>query len=109
MTDMMKMTVTTLDLHADEWLNGNEPYLYVRFYLTGENGICYSQPFVLHVEGEEFEPVEVPVTRDISTFLRGLVSVVDVAFFRWSPIIWIFKYFALGYNPITFDRLINPF
>ncbi len=99
----------TLDLHADEWLNGNEPYLYVRFYLTGENGICYSQPFVLHVEGEEFAPVEVPVTRDISTFLRGLVTVVDAVFFRFNPIIWVFKFFALGYNPITFDRLINPF
>ncbi len=97
----------TLDLHNDEFLA--EPYMYVRFYLSGDNGICYSQPLVLNVEGEEFEKVEVPETHDISTFLRGLVTVVDVAFFRLNPIIWIFKYFALGYNPITFDRLINPF
>ncbi len=97
----------TLDLHASDLLD--EPNLYVRFYITGDNGICYSQPFVLNVEGETFEPVEVPETHDISTFLRGLVTVVDLVFFRFNPLIWIFKYFGLGYNPITFDRLINPF
>lgn len=99
----------TLDLHADEFLNGNEPYLYVRFYLTGENGICYSQPLVLNVEGEEFSEVEVPETHDISTFLRGLVTVIDAIFFRLNPIVWIFKYFALGYNPLDLDRITNPF
>ncbi|MBQ2973957.1 MAG: hypothetical protein IJE19_06355 [Clostridia bacterium] len=98
----------TLDLHSAELLD--EPYLFVRFYITGENGICYSQPFVLNVEGEEFEPVEVPETvYDLPWFLRKLVTVVDLVFFRVNPIIWIFKYFALGYNPITFDRLFNPF
>ncbi len=99
----------TLDLHADSFLNGNEPNLYVRFYLTGENGICYSQPLVLNVEGEEFEPVYVPETHDVSTFLRGLVTVIDALIFRLNPIIWVFKYFALGYNPITWDRITNPF
>ena len=99
----------TLDLHADKWLNGNEPYLYVRFYITGENGICYSQPFVIHVEGEDFAPVDVPATHDLPAFLRGLVTVVDVIFFRFNPLIWALKYFGLGYNPVTFDRLINPF
>ena len=83
--------------------------MYVRFYLSGDNGICYSQPLVLNVEGEEFEKECIPETHDISTFLRGLVTVVDVAFFRLNPIIWIFKYFGLGYNPITLDRLVNPF
>jgi hypothetical protein len=97
----------TLDLHNDEFLA--EPYMYVRFYLSGDNGICYSQPLVLNVEGEEFEKVEIPETNDISTFLRGLVTVVDVAFFRVNPFIWIFKYFGLGYNPITVERLVNPF
>ncbi len=98
----------TLDLHSAELLD--EPYLFVRFYITGENGICYSQPFVLNVEGEEFEPVDVPETvYDLPWFLRKLVTVVDLIFFRVNPIIWIFKYFALGYNPITFDRLFNPF
>ncbi len=97
----------TLDLHNDEL--ENNPYLYVRFYLSGDNGICYANPMVLNVEGEEFAPVDVPVTVDTPAFLRALVTVLDVVFFRANPIIWIFKYFALGYNPITWDRLINPF
>lgn len=94
----------TLDLHSDELLN--DPYLYVRFYLSGDNGICYSQPMVLNVEGESFTQTEVPETHDISTFLRGLVTVLDIAVFRLNPIIWAFKYFGLGYNPIVriFDK-----
>lgn len=94
----------TLDLHSDLL---DEPYLYVRFYLTGDNGICYSQPFVLNVEGEEFAPVEVNKVYDTPWFLRQLVTVVDFFFFRYNPIIWLFKYLALGYNPL--DRLTNPF
>ncbi len=97
----------TIDLDDD--FGANDPYLYLRFYITGENGICYSNPFVLNVEGKEFAPVDVPETHDISTFLRGLVTVIDFLVFRINPIIWIFKYFALGYNPITWDRIINPF
>lgn len=97
----------TLDLHSELL---NVPYLYVRFYITGENGICYSQPFVLNVEGEEFEPVDVvEVVYDLPWFLRKLVTVVDLVFFRVNPLIWIFKYFGLGYNPVTFERLFNPF
>lgn len=96
----------TLDLHSDDLLD--EPYLFVRFYITGENGICYSQPFVLHVEGEEFAPVKVTkVVVDLPFFLRKLVTVIDLFFFRLNPVIWIFKYFGLGYNPL--ERLINPF
>lgn len=93
----------TLDLHSDELLD--EPYLYVRFYLTGDNGICYSQPMVLNVEGESFTQTEVPETHDISTFLRGLITVLDVAIFRFNPVIWVFKYFGLGYNPL--ERLFE--
>ena len=97
----------TLDLHSELL---DEPYLYVRFYITGENGICYSQPFVLNIEGEEFEPVAVDeVVYDLPWFLRKLVTVVDLVLFRANPVIWIFKYFALGYNPITLERLFNPF
>ncbi len=88
----------TLDLHNDELLD--EPYLYVRFYLSGDNGICYANPMVLNVEGEQFDPVDVPKTYDLPMFLRALVTVLDVAFFRLNPIVWIFKYFGLGYNPI---------
>lgn len=87
-----------LDLHSSDLLN--EPNLYVRFYITGDDGICYSQPFVLNVEGEEFEAVTVPETNDISTKLRTLITVLDVIFFKFNPIVWAFKYFALGYNPI---------
>ncbi|MBQ3151195.1 MAG: hypothetical protein IJB86_08140 [Clostridia bacterium] len=89
----------TLDLHSEDLLA--DPNLYVRFYLSGDNGICYANPMVLNVEGEKFEPVNVPKTHDISTFLRGLVTVLDVLVFKFNPIIWIFKYFALGYNPLT--------
>lgn len=88
----------TLDLHNDELLA--EPYMFIRFYLSGDNGICYSNPMVLKVEGEEFPEVVVPETHDISTFLRGLVTVIDFVAFKFNPIIWIFKYFALGYNPL---------
>ena len=89
----------TLDLHSSDLLA--DPNLYVRFYLSGDNGICYSNPMVLNVEGEEFEPVDVPATYDLPWFLRGLVTVLDVAVFKYNPIIWIFKYFGLGYNPLT--------
>ena len=74
--------------------------MYVRFYITGENGICYSQPLVLNVEGEEFPAVEVPETQDISTILRELVTIIDEIFFKYNPLIWAFKFFALGYNPL---------
>lgn len=86
----------TLNLHASDLLSN--PSLYVRFYITGDNGICYSQPFVLNVEGETFEQVNVPETHDISTFLRKLVTVIDKIFFKYNPVIWAFKYFALGYS-----------
>ena len=84
--------------------------MFIRFYVTGYQGICYSQPMVLRELDEngkpiDFEPVEVPETHDISTFLRGLVTVLDWTIFKYSPIVWGFKYFALGYNPIT--RLID--
>ncbi len=88
----------TLDLHREDLLA--EPYMYVRFYITGENGICYSQPMVLNVEGEEFPAVDIPETNDISTFLRDLVTFIDNIFFKYNPLIWAFKFFALGYNPI---------
>ena len=86
----------TLDLHASDLLN--DPELYVRFYITGDYGICYSQPFTLNVEGETFEAVDVPETHDISTFLRNLVTFFDIFLFRRNPLIWFFKFFALGYD-----------
>ena len=44
---------------------------------------------------------------DLPWFLRKTVTVIDWVAFRFNPIIWIFKYFALGYNPL--ERIINPF
>lgn len=88
----------TLDLHDGELKNPVN--LYVRFYITGDQGIAYSQPMVVKKAGTTFEPVDVPKTHDVSTFLRGLVTVLDWAVFKFNPVIWAFKYFALGYNPI---------
>lgn len=95
----------TLDLHASDLLD--EPSLYVRFYITGVNGICYSQPFVLNVEGETFEPVEVPETRDLPYYLRQTVTVLDWTIFKFNPIVWAFKFFALGYN--VFDHFFDAY
>ena len=94
-----------LDLHASDLMN--EPNLYVRFYITGENGICYSQPFVLNVEGEGLEPVEVPETHDISTRLRTFSTIMDWLFFKFNPLIWAFKFFALGYS--VFDHFFDAY
>ena len=89
----------TLDLHADDLLR--DPSLYVRFYITGAYGICYAQPFVIRPAGTEFAPVHVPKTRDLPAFLRALVTGLDWILFKWSPVVWAFKYFALGYNPLS--------
>lgn len=75
--------------------------LFVRFYITGDGGICYSQPFVISIEGVEFTPVTVPVTHDESTALRTLVTVLDDLVFKNSVIVKLFKYFALGYGDIS--------
>ncbi len=88
-----------IDLHSDKLLNNVN--LYVRFYITGEQGICYSQPMVVREKGTDFAPVYVPKTRDISTFLRKLVTFLDWTCFKFNPVVWAFKYFALGYDPIA--------
>ncbi len=98
-----------LKLNSDELLD--DPYMFVRFYITGENGICYSQPFTIRRNNEVFEKVSVPKTHDLPAFLRGLVTFLDWTVFKFNPVIWIFKYFALGYNPITqiFDSVGEVF
>ncbi len=83
---------TTLDL--DDFDNIG---CYVRFYITGENGICYSQPIVIHEENVILESEDVPYTNDISTFLRKLVTFFDVLFFQNSAFIDTFKEIVLGY------------
>lgn len=86
-----------IDLHASDLLD--DPELFLRFYIVGDAGICYANPMVLHVEGEDFEPVDVPETHDISTALRDLVTFLDDLIFRHSMIVRLFKKFALGYDP----------
>lgn len=95
----------TLDLRADDLLD--TPYLYVRFYITGDNGICYSQPFVIRRNGEDFGKVRVPRTHDLSTALRATVTVLDWTYFKFNPIVWAFKYFFLGYN--AFDHFFDAY
>lgn len=102
--------VFTINLHEDGLKN--DVKLFLRFYITGPQGICYSQPLTIHETDEngnmiEFTPVVVPKTHDISTFLRKFVTVIDKLFFKYNPVIWAFKYFALGYDPI--ERLASGF
>ena len=83
------------------------PNLYVRFYITGPYGICYSQPFTILREGQTLEPVEVPETHDISTGLRAFVTALDWLIFKWNAFVWAFKYFGLGYDP--FKQIVDSF
>lgn len=69
---------------------------YVRAYLTGPGGICYTQPFTVIEEGVELEKEIIPPTFDTSTVLRMIVTIIDRLIFSYSPIINLFKTFALG-------------
>lgn len=98
--------------NPQELKEGADVNLFLRFYVTGTQGICYSQPMVLkkldsNGRAIEFEKVNVPKTHDLPAFLRGLVTVLDWLHFKWSPVVWLFKYFAMGYNPI--EQLFNSF
>ena len=86
------LDTTTIDL--DDFNNIGS---YIRFYITGENGICYSQPIVIHEEDVILKSEEIPHTRDISTFLRKLITFLDICFFQNSTAIDIFKEVVLGY------------
>lgn len=79
-------------------LNDFDIDYFVRFYITGADGICYSQPFIICEEGTPHEMVEVPVTNDISTFLRKLITFLDKIAFQ-NPGIRIFKILFMGYDP----------
>lgn len=86
------LEATTLDL--DDYDNIG---CYVRFYITGDDGICYSQPIVIHERNVILKSEEVPHTVDISVFLRKLVTFLDEIFFKNSTAIDIFKDVVLGY------------
>ena len=76
--------------------HSDEITCYVRAYLTGEGGICYTQPFTAIPRGTQLQKADIPETHDTSTFLRGLVTVLDYAIFKLNPLVWLFKHFALG-------------
>lgn len=86
------MEATTLDL--DDFDNIG---CYVRFYITGEHGICYSQPIVINQVNSTFHKEEVPETFDVSVILRKLVTFLDMVFFQNSAFIDSFKEVVLGY------------
>lgn len=70
---------------------------YVRAYLTGPGGICYTQAFVITAPdidmGKPFVPA---VTYDSSFFLRKLVTFLDDFLFSKSAVVALFKHLALG-------------
>lgn len=70
---------------------------FVRFYLSGKDGICYSQPFAVREAGTQYEKVDVPATRDLPAALRLLVTVLDNLIFKNSLFIRLFKLIAIGY------------
>jgi len=69
---------------------------FVRPYLRGPGGICYVQPFTVIPEGATLEQEKICDVFDISVFLRGFVTGVDFLFFKYNPLIWVFKRYALG-------------
>ncbi len=78
-------------------LNDYDFDYFVRFYITGDNGICYSQPFVVNKDGKTHNTVTVPETRDLPYVLRSLVDFLDKLIFSNSVFIAVFKYVVLGY------------
>ncbi len=83
--------LTYLDLNEYEDKLG----CYVRFTLTGEGGILYSQAFPIKAEGVEYElPMVVP-TYDVPKFLRGLADTMNVIL-GWTPVMALIRYFVWG-------------
>lgn len=78
-------------------LNDYDFDYFVRFYITGDNGICYSQPFVVNKEGQVKNRVDIPKTQDLPSILRSVVTALDNAIFSRSIFVILFKFFALGY------------
>lgn len=86
------LEATTLDLDDFKKIG-----CYVRFYITGEHGICYSQPIVIREEDVALKSEEVPPTIDTSVYLRKLITFLDRILFQNSVIVDIFKDVVLGY------------
>ena len=69
---------------------------YVRAYLRGPGGICYTQPFTVIPEGVELKKEPICEVFDFYTVLRWFVDALDVLLFRWNPLVCLFKRYALG-------------
>jgi len=69
---------------------------FVRAYLRGPGGICYTQPFTVIAEGAALEKEAIRDTFDISSVLRPFVTGLDWLLFKWNPLVWAFKRYALG-------------
>lgn len=69
---------------------------YVRAYLTGPGGICYTQAFVITAPDIEFPAVHVPKTFDYSVILRALADFMTDVVLKNSIAFKLFKYFAIG-------------
>ena len=83
--------LTSLDLNKYEDKIG----CYIRFTLTGDGGILYSQAFPVTAEGEEIEKPLIVPTYDVPKFLRCLADTMNVLL-GWTPIMAAIRYFLWG-------------
>lgn len=75
----------------------NDLGCYVRAYMTGPGGICYTQAFIITAPDIKWDVPSVPkITIDYSQILRALVTVLDKLLFSRSIAVKLFKHFALG-------------
>ena len=69
---------------------------FVRAYLRGPGGICYTQPFTVIPEGTTLKQEKIKNPFDISIILRWFVNMLEKYFFRDSVLVDLFKKYALG-------------
>ncbi len=83
--------LTSLDLNEYEDKIG----LYVRFTLTGDGGVLYSQAFPVKAAGVEYEkPVIVP-TFDLPLMFRGASDLLNLLI-GWTPVVQLIRYTLWG-------------
>ena len=81
---------------------------YVRAYLRGPGGICYTQPFTVIPEGTVLEKEKIDDVFDISVFLRGFVTILDTLLFKHSFTVSLFKRYALGGRQLPGEFHLRP-
>lgn len=85
-------TGNTIDLNDYE----DDLGCYVRAYLTGSGGICYTQAFVLSAPDVVIQPQRIPRTLDYSVFLRTLTNFLETAFLQRSVVFGLLRFVLLG-------------